>query len=93
MARAPRPPARASRRWRDDTGGVWIVTGIVLGALLYAGIVLTVIAGFTVAVPLVVIPPVVLGLIAANSLLGGGHSRGAGRDPRAPGPDGPIGPA
>ncbi len=66
-------------------------TGIVLGALLYAGIVITVIAGFTVAVPLVVIPPVVLGLIAANSLLGGGRPRGTG--PRARGPDEPVGPA
>jgi hypothetical protein len=74
------------REERSDEGGVWIVTGIVLGTLLYLGIVVTVIAGFTVAVPLVVLPPVVLGLIAANSLLGGGHAhRGsAGRG----GPDG-----
>ncbi len=74
-------------------GGVWIVTGIVLGALLYAGIVLTVIAGFTVALPLVVIPPVVIGLIGANSLLGGGRAHGGGPRSRAPGPDEPIGPS
>ena len=77
---------------RGDAGGVWIVTGIVLGTLLYAGIVLTVIAGFTVAVPLVVIPPVVIGLIGANSLLGGSRTHGAGRAPRPSGPDEQIGP-
>jgi hypothetical protein len=35
---------------------VWILTGVVLGALLYAGIVLMAIAGFTPVLPLVVIP-------------------------------------
>jgi hypothetical protein len=83
---------RAPYRRRGDAGGIWIATGVVLGALLYAGIVLTVIAGFTVAVPLVVIPPVVIGLIGANNLLGGGRTHGARPGPRPPGPDEPIGP-
>jgi hypothetical protein len=65
---------RQIHQHRSDEGGVWIATGIVLGTLLYLGIVVTVIAGFTVAVPLVELPPVVLGLIAANSHLGGGHA-------------------
>ena len=63
----------------DDAGGVWIVTGIVLGALLYAFIVLMEVAGFTAVAPLVVIPPVLLGLIAANNLLGGGRTYGRSR--------------
>ncbi len=68
-------------RRRDDAGGVWIVTGIVLGVLLYGFIVLMDVAGFTTVAPLVVIPPVLLGLIAANNLLRGGRSQGrpAGR--------------
>ena len=41
--------------------------------------VLMAVAGFTAAVPLVVIPPVLVGIIAANSLLGGG--RGSPDDP------------
>jgi hypothetical protein len=72
----PRTPVGPSRR-RDDRGGVWIVTGIVLGAMLYAGIVLMDVAGFTEVLPLVVIPPVLLGLIGANNLLGGGRDHGA----------------
>jgi hypothetical protein len=59
----------------DDAGGVWIVTGIVLGLFVYAGFVLMDIAGFTVVAPLVVIPPVLLGLIWANTLLGGRRRR------------------
>ncbi len=68
-------------RRRDDAGGVWIVTGIVLGVLLYGFIVLMEVAGFTAVAPLVVIPPVLLGLIAANNLLRGSRSQGrpAGR--------------
>ena len=68
-------------RRRDDAGGVWIVTGIVLGVLLYGFIVLMDVAGFTTVAPLVVIPPVLLGLIAANNLLRGARSQGrpAGR--------------
>jgi hypothetical protein len=92
MARSGRP-MRAAQRRHDDAGGVWIVTGIVLGVLVYAGIVVTVMAGFTVALPLVVIPPVVVGLIGASSLLGGGRGRGARPGPRPRGPDEPIGPA
>ena len=67
---------RSSDRLRDDTGGVWITTGIVLGIVLYAFIVLMLVAGFQAVLPLVILPPVVLGLIAANSLLGGGRSYG-----------------
>jgi hypothetical protein len=92
----PRPgsrgaPPRPGRRGAllhpggDDAGGVWIATGIVLGVLMYGFIVLMDVAGFTAVAPLVVVPPVVLGLIAANSLLNGG--RGYGRSARpAPAP-------
>jgi hypothetical protein len=72
---------RAPRRTPDDTGGVWILTGIVLGVLVYVGMVLMLVAGFSGVAPLVVIPPVLLALIAANNLLGGGrtHGRSPGR--------------
>jgi len=88
--RALASPAGHHRR-RDDRGGVWIVTGIVLGALVYAGCVIMAAAGFSAVVPLVVVPPVLLGIIAANSLLGGGrdHRRSEGR-PNPP-PEGPTG--
>jgi hypothetical protein len=68
-------------RWRDDEGGVWIVTGLVVGAIVYAGMVLMLVAGFTVVAPLVVIPPVLAALIGANNLIGGGrtHGRSSGR--------------
>jgi hypothetical protein len=59
----------------DDAGGVWIVTGIVLGVLLYGFIVLMDVAGFTPVAPLVIIPPVLVALIGANSLLGGGRTK------------------
>jgi hypothetical protein len=65
---------------------VWIVTGLALGAVVYAGMVLMVVAGVTAVVPLVVIPPVLVALIGANSLLGGGRS--PGRSPVRP-----VGPA
>src|SRR5271168_1086518 len=93
---------RAAGRRPDDAGGVWIITGIVLGVLFYGGIVLMYVAGFTPVAPLVVIPPVLFGLIAANNLLGGGrtHGRSAGRPVgggQAPlsssGPNGPVRPA
>jgi hypothetical protein len=93
---------QAGHRQADDAGGVWIITGIVLGALLYAGIVLMEVAGFTAVAPLVVIPPVLLGLIGANNLLGGGrtHGRSPGRPVgggQAPlsssGPNGAVKPA
>ncbi|HEV3280315.1 MAG TPA: hypothetical protein VG032_01805 [Acidimicrobiales bacterium] len=91
---------RPARR-RDDRGGVWIRTGLVLGALVYAGVVVMAAAGFTGAVPLVVVPPVLVAIIGANNLLGGGrtHGRSAGRPAghgRAPlsssGPNGPVAP-
>jgi hypothetical protein len=63
-------------RHRDDTGGVWIATGIVLGLLLYALIVLMYVAGFSEVAPLVIIPPVLIGLIGANNLIGGGRHQG-----------------
>jgi hypothetical protein len=75
-------------RHPDDAGGVWIATGVVLGMLLYALIVLMYVAGFTAVAPLVILPPVLIGLIGANSLLGGGRH---GRRPAAPPPAAPGG--
>jgi hypothetical protein len=101
MAESPRACGRAGGRRPDDAGGVWIITGIVLGVLLYGFIVLMDVAGFTVVAPLVVIPPVLAALIAGNNLLGGGrtHGRSPGRPVgggRAPlsssGPNGPVKP-
>jgi hypothetical protein len=75
------------------------VTGLVTGAIVYGGMVLMLVAGFTAVAPLVVIPPVLIALIAANSLLGGGrnHDRSPGRpvgQGRAPlsssGPNGTV---
>jgi hypothetical protein len=86
---APRPRRGAGM---DDAGGVWILTGIVLGALVYAGVVLMVVAGFTAAVPFVVIPPVIVAMIGANSLLGGGRPARASSGPTPP-PTGAGGPA
>jgi hypothetical protein len=64
---------------------VWIATGVVLGILMYGFIVLMDVAGFTAVLPLVVLPPVVLGLMAANGLING--PRGGRRRPApAPGP-------
>jgi hypothetical protein len=78
MTRGPRRPGWAPRSpVADDCGGVWIVTGVLLCILVYAGVVLMDIAGFTAVLPLVVIPPVLVALIAGSSLLGGG--RGSGR--------------
>ena len=59
-----------------DDGGVWILTGLLLGALVYIGMLVMAAAGFTVVVPLIVIPPVLVGIIGANNLLGGGRPRG-----------------
>ncbi len=73
-------------RQTDDVGGVWIVTGWVVGVLVYAGVVLMAMAGFSAVLPLVVVPPVLLGLIAAGNLLGGRSHRSA----PASGPDGPA---
>ena len=86
----------------DDAGGVWIVTGVVLGLVVYLGVVVMAAAGFTVVLPIVILPPVLAALIGANNLLGGGrtHGRSAGRPVgrgQAPlsssGPNGPIEPA
>ena len=72
---APRFEARIgttrSERTRDDTGGVWIVIGWVLGLIVYAGIVLAWYAGFTAAAPFVVIPAVLVVLIGAGNLVSG----------------------
>ncbi len=93
-------PVGSSRR-RDDHGGVWIRTGLVLGALVYVGMVVMAAAGFTGVIPLVVVPPVLVAVIGANNLLGGGrtHGRTPGRPTgqgRAPlsssGPNGPLAP-
>ncbi len=69
------PPAGgrrpSERRSRDDAGGVWIRVGIAGGVLVYLGVLVLLHAGFTAILPFAVIPPVLLVLIAANSLLGG----------------------
>lgn len=70
------PSRRASGRHRGDAGGVWIRTGVVLGMLVYAGVVVMAAAGFTAVIPLVVLPPVLVGLIGAANLLGGGRQTG-----------------
>jgi len=61
-------------RVRDDAGGVWIVTGWVLGFLVYVGIVVAWHAGFTGATPFVVIPPVLLIMVGAGNLISGRRS-------------------
>jgi hypothetical protein len=90
----PCPPDRL-----DDAGGVWIITAVVLGLLVYIGVVLMAVAGFTAVVPLVVVPPVLAALIGGNNLLGGGRSHGRspgrplgqGQAPRSSsGPNGPV---
>ena len=71
----------------DDAGGVWIVTGWVLGGLIYVGMVLALNAGFTTTVPFVVIPVVLLFMVGAGNLLSGKRpSRPAPRFNR-PGPE------
>ena len=71
--RMERPEVDA-RHW-DDTGGVWIVTGWVLGFILYVGVVLAWIAGFTPAAPFVIIPLVLVVMIGAGNLIGGRSRR------------------
>jgi hypothetical protein len=70
---------------RDDAGGVWIVTGWVVGLLVYAGVVLAWHAGFTAATPFVVIPPVLLVMIGAGNWMSG--KRGGRPAPRFNRPD------
>jgi hypothetical protein len=79
-------------RRRNDDGGVWIATGIVCGILLYGFIVLMAVAGFTAVAPLVVVPPVLLALIGANSLLGGPRRPSPPPRPIADGPGRPSSP-
>jgi len=67
-----RPPVhRRGDRVRDDTGGVWIITGWVLGGLLYVGVLVAWHAGFTAAAPFVVIPAVLVFMVGAGNLLSG----------------------
>jgi hypothetical protein len=66
---APGPDDRV----RDDAGGVWIVTGWILGALI------------TPAAPFVVIPVVLAVMIGAGNLIGG--RRGSRPAPRFNRPD------
>jgi hypothetical protein len=56
---------------RDDAGGVWIITGVVLGLVVYAGVVVAWHAGFTAAAPFVVIPAVLVVMVGAGNLLSG----------------------
>jgi hypothetical protein len=70
---------------RDDAGGVWIITGWVLGFLVYAGVLLAWHAGFSAATFFVVIPPLLIIMIGAGNLISG---RRAGRPaPRFNRPD------
>lgn len=75
----------APGRVRDDAGGVWIWTGVVLGLLLYVGVVLAWHAGFTAAAPFVVIPAVLVIMVGAGNLVGGRRSGRSG--PRFNRPD------
>jgi hypothetical protein len=84
----------AGGRVADDRGGIWIVTGWTVGLLVYAGVVLMAAAGFTAVLPLVVVPPVLLGLIGAGNLLGGRtHGRTHSRAPHSPSASGGSAPA
>jgi hypothetical protein len=78
---------------------MWVMTGVVLGLVAYAGVVLMLIAGYSSVLPLVVVPLILGGLIGANNLLGGGRTYG--RTPGRPvgsgqaplsssGPNGPL---
>jgi hypothetical protein len=72
MGRCRRAGGRpADDRVRDDAGGVWIVTGWVVGLVVYAGVVLTWHAGFSAAAPFVVIPAVLVVMIGAGNLISG----------------------
>ena len=60
-------------RVADDAGGVWINVGWALGFLVYVGVVLAWHAGFTAALPFVVIPAVLVVMVGAGNLVGGRH--------------------
>ncbi len=62
------------------------MTGWVVGLLVYAGVVLMAVAGFSPVIPLVVIPPVLMAMIGANNLLGGGRGYGRSSAARSAGP-------
>ena|GEM_PF-1066227 len=66
-----RTAARRPDRVRDDAGGVWIITGWVLGGLVYLGVIVAWHAGFSPAAPFVVIPAVLVVMIGAGNLLTG----------------------
>jgi hypothetical protein len=83
---AIRAAGAVADRPRDDAGGVWIRTGIVLGVLFFAFMVVLWAAGFDAIAPFVVIPIVLVALIGANSLLGGPRKR----EQLAPRPIGPT---
>lgn len=68
---------RRVERVRDDAGGVWIISGWVVGLIVYAGVVLAWHAGFTAAAPFVVIPAVLVILIGAGNLVSGRPHRSA----------------
>jgi hypothetical protein len=70
---------RSSDRCRDDSGGVWIITGWIVGFIVWLGIVAMWRAGFTPVAPLVIVPPVMLFMIGAGNLIGG---RRPSRGPR-----------
>ena len=76
---ARRAGGRRAERVRDDAGGVWIMTGWVVGLIVYAGVVLAWHAGFTAAAPFVVIPAVLVILIGAGNLVSGRPRRSAPR--------------
>ncbi|HXW38206.1 MAG TPA: hypothetical protein VEJ44_00815 [Acidimicrobiales bacterium] len=77
---------RPTARRPSDAGGVWIATGVVLGVLAYAAVVLMLIAGYTSVLPVVVVPIVLVVLIASANVFGGGRAYG-----RSPAPSDPEG--
>ncbi len=80
MRRLPRASGRhGDDRHRDDAGGVWIVTGWVVGLIVWAGVLLAWHAGFGAAAPFVVIPAILVFMIGAGNLIGGRSSRPAPR--------------
>jgi hypothetical protein len=102
MHGAGRPsPGRRAGRVRDDAGGVWIVTGWVVGLAVYAMVVVAWLAGFGAAAPFVVIPAVLVAMIGIGNLINEGRSRRPAPRfnhpdpvplaPRHPAPDDPSG--